>query len=209
MAAALAANYLHIKVGHVEAGLRTFNKASPFPEELNRRINASLSDIHFPPTIANKNNLLTEGIPADRIFVSGNTVVDALLLANEKIQKNNDLKGKIEKYFEERLNFDFMQKQFLIVTTHRRENFGAGLEQIFESLLEIADQFPEWVWFSPYIQIQTLSGWLENCCLQRKTLILSTRYHMSISCICCLGVELCSPIAGAFRKKPQPLKSLQ
>ena len=87
MAAALAANYLHIKVGHVEAGLRTFNKASPFPEELNRRINASLSDIHFPPTIANKNNLLTEGIPADRIFVSGNTVVDALLLANEKIQK--------------------------------------------------------------------------------------------------------------------------
>ncbi|MEG3072291.1 MAG: UDP-N-acetylglucosamine 2-epimerase (non-hydrolyzing) [Candidatus Syntrophopropionicum ammoniitolerans] len=111
--AALAAYYLQIPVGHVEAGLRTHNKHSPFPEEVNRCLTGVLADIHFAPTQTAKKNLLNEGVPADKIFVTGNTVIDALLATVQRDYRFNDeiLDG-----------IDYNRRRVLLVTTHRREN---------------------------------------------------------------------------------------
>ncbi len=132
MAAALAAFYARVKVGHVEAGLRTFNKWSPFPEEMNRGLTGRLADIHFAPTEQSAQNLLSEGIDGDKIVVTGNTVIDALqqgvaLLEIREPQPVTRLKQK--------LPFD---RDFILVTGHRRENFGEGFLNICEALKEIA-----------------------------------------------------------------------
>ena len=131
-AAALAAFYLGIKVCHVEAGLRTNNKLAPFPEEVNRRITSVIADYHFAPTESARENLLRENIPADRILVTGNTVVDALLWALEKVETADDP------------DIDLLKKltsgdqKIVLVTGHRRENFGDGFENICRALKEIA-----------------------------------------------------------------------
>ena len=130
MAASLAAFYNKIKILHVEAGLRTFNKFSPFPEEINRVITSRLADFHYPPTEQSKQNLLDEGIPADKILVTGNTVIDALFLGLKKIDHSipvgiTDLK----------LND---VKDFILVTMHRRENHGEGIKNICEALKKIS-----------------------------------------------------------------------
>jgi UDP-N-acetylglucosamine 2-epimerase (non-hydrolysing) len=131
-AAALAAFYLGIKVCHVEAGLRTNNKLAPFPEEVNRRITSVIADYHFAPTESARENLLRENIPADRILVTGNTVVDALLWALEKVETADDP------------DIDLLKKltsgdqKIVLVTGHRRENFGDGFENICQALKEIA-----------------------------------------------------------------------
>lgn len=131
-AAALAAFYLGIKVCHVEAGLRTNNKLAPFPEEVNRRITSVIADYHFAPTESARENLLRENIPADRILVTGNTVVDALLWALEKVETADDP------------DIDLLKKltsgdqRIVLVTGHRRENFGDGFENICRALKEIA-----------------------------------------------------------------------
>ena len=132
MAAALAAFYARVKVGHVEAGLRTFNKWSPFPEEMNRGLTGRLADIHFAPTEQSAQNLLAEGIDGDKIVVTGNTVIDALqqgiaLLEIREPQPVTRLKQK--------LPFD---RDFILVTGHRRENFGEGFLNICKALKEIA-----------------------------------------------------------------------
>lgn len=152
MTSAIAAFYCQIPVGHVEAGLRTFNKHSPFPEEVNRQVTSVVTDLHFAPTEEAKKNLLTEGVPAVKIHVTGNTVIDALLLALGKIKKTG-LEQKIvidlvSKYPElgnvlRPNNPQGINRRLILVTGHRRENFGEGFEHICTSLSEIAANHPD------------------------------------------------------------------
>ena len=136
MAASIAAYYAHVKVGHIEAGLRTGDKFAPFPEEMNRRITGTLTDIHFAPTEAAQQNLLREGVADDSIFVTGNTVVDALLSVSEMIAGDPELNCR----FTEEFSFLDPGKRLLLVTGHRRENFGAGFENICDALADIASR---------------------------------------------------------------------
>lgn len=146
-AASLAAFYLKIKVAHVEAGLRTFNKYSPFPEEINRKLTSCMTDIHFAPTETSKNNLLAENNETKNIFITGNTVIDALFLTLEKLTENeklNKLSKKVNhvKDLVEDINKN-EKKRIILVTGHRRENFGSGFENICYSLKEIAEKNPD------------------------------------------------------------------
>jgi len=137
MSVALASFYSGIKVCHVEAGLRTNNKLSPFPEEINRQITGRLTDLHFAPTELSKQNLIKENISEENIFVTGNTVIDALLEGVDVIKKRKfdsieELKNIIDK-----------SRDFILVTGHRRENHGQGFKNIIAALKEIADKYPE------------------------------------------------------------------
>lgn len=134
MAASIAAYYCRTAVGHVEAGLRTGNKFSPFPEEMNRRITGSLADLHFAPTEAARQNLLNEGVPDGKVFVTGNTVIDALLAVSGMIDSDADL----QKRFDAEFSFLDRGKRLVLVTGHRRENFGDGFENICGALMDIA-----------------------------------------------------------------------
>jgi UDP-N-acetylglucosamine 2-epimerase (non-hydrolysing) len=125
-AASLAAFYHKIKIGHVEAGLRTKNKYSPFPEEMNRTLVSCLADIHFAPTEWARENLLTEGIDPKNIFVTGNTVIDALLWI---LEKNSEVD----------LGVNLDNKKTILLTAHRRENFGRPLQNICEALKILID----------------------------------------------------------------------
>ncbi|MDA8234932.1 MAG: UDP-N-acetylglucosamine 2-epimerase (non-hydrolyzing) [Clostridia bacterium] len=132
--AGLAAFYLQIPVGHVEAGLRTGNKYSPFPEEMNRKLTGSIADLHFAPTNTSKANLLREGVAEERIFVTGNTVIDALLRTVRKEYVFDD--PVLQK-------IDYHNKRVLLVTTHRRENLGEPMRQVYQALREIVLTFPD------------------------------------------------------------------
>lgn len=132
--AALAAFYQKIPVGHVEAGLRTYDMYSPFPEEVNRVLTGHMASIHFAPTERNRSNLMKEGIPEDRIAITGNTVVDALL----------EVAGKPYEFEDETLkNIDFKNKRVIAVTCHRRENLGEYMVHIFSAIREIAEEFED------------------------------------------------------------------
>jgi len=135
-ATALSAFYQKIRVGHIEAGLRTNNIYSPFPEEANRQITTVLSNYHFAPTQESKDNLLRENKPDKDIIVSGNTVIDALFMALEKIKNSKNLKSKILANIEEYYKLD--SRRFILVTGHRRENFGQGFINICKALKELA-----------------------------------------------------------------------
>ena len=132
--AALAGYYCSVPIGHVEAGLRTFDKYSPFPEEMNRKLTGAISELHFSPTQTNKQNLLNEGIPEDMIYITGNTVIDALRFTvdNDYIFENEVLK-----------NIDFDNKKIISVTAHRRENLGEPLENICGALRSLADEYED------------------------------------------------------------------
>lgn len=134
LATSLAAYYARVPVGHVEAGLRTGNKHSPFPEEMNRKLTGSIADIHFAPTAASRDNLLREGISADAIHVTGNTVIDALLAVVDKLRNDAALKAELA----QRFAFLNPQRRLILVTGHRRENFGEGFQHICEALADIA-----------------------------------------------------------------------
>lgn len=134
MIAALAAFYQGIPVGHVEAGLRSFDKWSPFPEEVNRQIVGRLADLHFAPTEGNRENLLAEGIPADRIHVTGNPVVDAVLWIAGKGRSDGDVTGRLIP------GFDPDAHRLVLVTLHRRESFGGPLVDICSALRQIVDE---------------------------------------------------------------------
>ena len=133
--AALAAFYAQIPVGHVEAGLRTGNKYSPFPEEMNRKLASVLADYHFAPTETARRNLLLEGIAPEKVFVTGNTVIDALL-ATVKTEYNF-LDPGIERILKQ------SNTRTILVTTHRRENLGEPMRQIYQALKNILDLFPD------------------------------------------------------------------
>ncbi|NME82645.1 UDP-N-acetylglucosamine 2-epimerase (non-hydrolyzing) [Clostridium sp. SM-530-WT-3G] len=130
-AGALAAFYQQVKVGHVEAGLRTFNKYFPFPEEMNRKLTGSLADLHFAPTMGSKNNLLREGVNEAEVYITGNTVIDAMKHTVEEnyVFENDELN-----------NIDFENKKVIMITAHRRENWGQGIENICEALNRIVDE---------------------------------------------------------------------
>ena len=136
-ATSLAAFYQKIQVGHVEAGLRTHDIYSPWPEEANRQITGDLASYHFAPTSTSQDNLLRENKDAQNIIVTGNTVIDALFLALEKIQTNEELKNSIIQSINTQYKLDD-SKKLILVTGHRRENFGQGFINICESLKTLA-----------------------------------------------------------------------
>lgn len=137
MSASLASFYQQIPVGHVEAGLRTGNIYSPWPEELNRKVTGSIAQWHFAPTEKAKNNLRAENVASTSILVTGNTVIDALL-QTQKITEQEEKLNSLSTFFSEQ-GVDF-EKRLILVTGHRRESFGGGFEQICEGLKEISEK---------------------------------------------------------------------
>jgi UDP-N-acetylglucosamine 2-epimerase (non-hydrolysing) len=133
-AASLAAFYKKIPVAHIEAGLRTGNRYSPWPEEMNRKLTGALAEIHFTPTETSRDNLLRESIDIDSIFVTGNTVIDALLNVVKKCEDDLELKTGLKHKF----GFLNSKKRTILITGHRRENFGNGFEEICNALASLA-----------------------------------------------------------------------
>ena len=139
-AAACIASYLSgIPVGHIEAGLRTGNLYDPWPEEGNRKLVASIAKYHFAPTEKSANNLLLEGIPSEKIVISGNSVIDALKGVSKKIDENQDLQKRIRS----ELSFLDFEKPIVLITGHRRESYGERLDSICRALARVAATFPE------------------------------------------------------------------
>jgi UDP-N-acetylglucosamine 2-epimerase (non-hydrolysing) len=138
-AASLASYYEQIKVGHIEAGLRTGNIYSPWPEEANRKLTGAIANYHFAPTAGSRENLIKEGVQDSSIIVTGNTVIDALFWVREKLRLNESLSESLA------LKFDYLDlnKKLILVTGHRRESFGGGFERICEALRQIATKYPE------------------------------------------------------------------
>ncbi|NGT64006.1 UDP-N-acetylglucosamine 2-epimerase (non-hydrolyzing) [Clostridium perfringens] len=128
---ALAAFYNKVIIGHVEAGLRSYDLYSPFPEESNRKLTGVITNLHFSPTNTNKKNLLNEGVDEKNIYITGNTVIDALLsVINEKHNFEQEILNTI----------DFNNKKIILLTTHRRENWGKSMENIFEAMIELIEE---------------------------------------------------------------------
>lgn len=146
MAAALASYYGQIPVGHVEAGLRTNNIYSPWPEEVNRQITSRLATYHFAPTAINKQNLLSEGIKDDKIFITGNTVIDALYMVTDSIKTSVQIRKKLiselttKGYNPNRLS---KNRRLILITGHRRENFGEGFLSICNAIKELTVRYPQ------------------------------------------------------------------
>lgn len=139
MAASIAAYYCKIPVGHVEAGLRTHNKFAPFPEEINRTVAARITDLHFSPTERSRQNLLQEGIDDTNIYVTGNTGVDALFAALKRIKQDPKLGSELKAQF----SFLDASRRLILVTGHRRENFGEGFENICQALADLATRYSD------------------------------------------------------------------
>ena len=140
-AVSLAAFYEKILVGHIEAGLRTGNLYSPWPEEANRKLTSQLTCYHFAPTAQSRDNLLKENVAPDKIIVTGNTVIDALLLMKSKLETDPDFRGKVHNSVKQK-GFDPKAAEFILVTGHRRENFGQGFIDICTALKTIALERP-------------------------------------------------------------------
>lgn len=133
-AGALAAYYHQTAVGHVEAGLRTHNKYSPFPEEMNRRLTGCIADLNFAPTSTSEANLLAENVPPESIFVTGNTVIDAL---HHTVRDDFDFQENSLK------DVDFANKRIILVTTHRRENLGEPMRHVYKALKQLTEEFDD------------------------------------------------------------------
>lgn len=146
LCAALAAFYHKIPVGHVEAGLRTGNMHSPWPEEANRVLTTRLATLHFAPTETNRQNLLREGVPDTRIIVTGNTVIDALFIALEKVRQDPPRIPGLPEFLQPASGVrtpSAVQPRLVLITGHRRENFGEGFEQICRAIAELASRFAD------------------------------------------------------------------
>ena len=141
--ASLAAFYLKIPVGHVEAGLRTFNIYSPFPEEMNRTLTTRIAKYYFAPTQTTRNNLLNEGIADENVLVCGNTVIDGLFMAIKLLDKN-----ALKKQLKDQFNFD-IENKYILITAHRRENFGDNFKKIFEAISDLAKQYMDYNFIYP------------------------------------------------------------
>ena len=169
LVAALACFYRRIPIGHVEAGLRTGNIRSPFPEEANRKLATSLVSLHFAPTLTARNALLEEGVLEDNIVVTGNTVIDALCAEVAIHRKDARLCAAIDDELAQVLGADWTRFPFVLITGHRRENFGEGLEQICEAIATLARRFPEHRFVYPvhpnpnvWVHVKRLLGKLSN-----------------------------------------------
>lgn len=153
LSSALAAFYGKIPIGHVEAGLRTGNMLSPFPEEMNRRLTSPLARWHFCPTTQSKANLLREGINADTCFVTGNTVIDALLRVRDQLEVKGVTAAQVaarcqipEEFVEKFLKPETGERKngrWILVTGHRRESFGGGFESICHAILQLVERYPD------------------------------------------------------------------
>ncbi len=143
LASSLAAFYASIPIGHVEAGLRTYNLKAPFPEEFNRQTTSKIADWHFVPTNLSKNNLLSEGVDENKIIVTGNTVIDALHWVLKRIEDDGARKNKLKLILNSHLSFNFQKETFVLITAHRRENFGNGFLQICSAIKELALKYPK------------------------------------------------------------------
>ena len=145
-AAALAAFYQQIPVGHIEAGLRTHNIYSPWPEEVNRQITGRIATYHFAPTSLSKDNLLQEGVSEERIIVTGNTVIDALYMVVEKIKNDGILSCELEKVLKAS-GYDISRlsdgRKLVLITGHRRENFGDGFISMCKAIKSLSEKYPE------------------------------------------------------------------
>lgn len=144
-ASALAAFYQQIPVGHIEAGLRTHNIYSPWPEEMNRQITGRIATYHFSPTELSKRNLLNEGIDDTKIFVTGNTVIDALHIVVDKINNNNELNATLHKTLQ-KSGYDTTRldkKRLVLITGHRRENFGQGFTNICNAIKTLSERYSD------------------------------------------------------------------
>lgn len=130
-AASVAAFYQQIKIGHVEAGLRTYDKYSPYPEEMNRQLTDVLTDIYFAPTVNSRENLLLENFPEEKIYITGNTAIDAL---NETVQK--DYEHEVLEQIDEK-------NRLILVTMHRRENLGEPMERVFQAMRSVVDSYKD------------------------------------------------------------------
>ena len=145
-AAALAAFYQQIPVGHVEAGLRTHNIYSPWPEEMNRQITGRIATYHFAPTPLSKKNLLSEGVKEEHIYVTGNTVIDALYMVVDKIKNNKELDTELENLLKQ-AGYDVNRlaggKKLVLITGHRRENFGDGFINMCTAIKDLTMKYPD------------------------------------------------------------------
>tara|TARA_A100001015_G_C15017006_1_gene726017 strand:- start:501 stop:1637 length:1137 start_codon:yes stop_codon:yes gene_type:complete len=166
--ASLAAFYLNIKVGHVEAGLRTHNLQAPFPEEFNRQIVTKIAKIHFAPTELNKQNLIKEGVSKKDIFVTGNTVIDSINLTIQKIKQDTVLQNKIINKLK-KFGFNPSSKANILITGHRRENFGSGFKNICIAIKKLSKKYPSYSFIYPvhlnpivYEPVNTLLKDLKN-----------------------------------------------
>jgi UDP-N-acetylglucosamine 2-epimerase (non-hydrolysing) len=185
--AALAAYYRQIPVGHVEAGLRTGNIYSPWPEEINRKLTGAITRFHFAPTEFARQNLLNEGVK-EHIYITGNTVIDALLMAVDMIHANDAMKEEIEKTITER-GFHYQpDRKLIMITGHRRENFGEGFVHICHAIKRIAERYPSFdlvypVHFNPNVRkpVYDLLGHLPNVFLIEPLEYLPFIYLMELS----------------------------
>jgi UDP-N-acetylglucosamine 2-epimerase (non-hydrolysing) len=146
--ASLACFYRRIAIGHVEAGLRTGNIWSPFPEEVNRKLSSPLMQVHFAPTQGSADNLLREGVDPATIHITGNTVIDALFMEVER-QKQPAVQAEIRGRLDALLGTAWHDKPYVLITGHRRENFGGGFDQICDALATLADRFPDHLFIYP------------------------------------------------------------
>ena len=142
MAASLAAFYRQIAVAHVEAGLRTYDMLSPWPEEMNRQVTDRICTYYFAPTGQSRQNLLRENIEEKKIFVTGNTVIDALLMAVDIIATKTGMEEQIHKEIQEK-GYTVGERDYILVTGHRRENFGEGILHICKAIRELASKYPD------------------------------------------------------------------
>lgn len=143
LCASLTAFYNNIPVCHVEAGLRTHDVHSPFPEEFNRQVTSKIASLHFAPTPLNKQNLIDENVDQKNIYITGNTVIDALKFIANRIDKNQTIKHKLQSSIYKTLGFKFDKSKFVLITGHRRENFGQGFNNICKGIRKIAKEFNE------------------------------------------------------------------
>lgn len=184
-AAALAAFYERISVGHVEAGLRTGNIYSPWPEEMNRRLTGKIASLHFAPTEHARQSLLDEGIEDNTIQVTGNTVIDALFMAVQWLKENNSYREQLEQTF----SFLDPSRRLILVTGHRRENFGEGFERICLALKELSQRediqivYP--VHLNPAVQnpVQRILGQIPHVALITPQEYLPFVYLMEKACL--------------------------
>ncbi|MCH7296578.1 non-hydrolyzing UDP-N-acetylglucosamine 2-epimerase [Acinetobacter higginsii] len=137
-ATALACYFHKVQVGHIEAGLRTHNLYAPWPEEGNRHLTGVISNYHFAPTKKAKENLLEENVPENSIFITGNTVIDALYYVMKRIEEDNELRESLK----EKFNYIDWTKKIVLVTGHRRENFGQGFKNICHAISDLSEQYP-------------------------------------------------------------------
>lgn len=149
LAGALVSFYARVSVAHVEAGLRSGDINSPFPEEVNRQLISKMASLHFAPTVENMENLRSEGVLESSIFVTGNTVIDALQRNLRQIRSSPNTFRTLSARLIELLGFDFSAAEFILVTAHRRENLGEGLESICIALQQLSMKFPDMVWVFP------------------------------------------------------------